>query len=564
MLLNLHVKNMMLIENVDISFTDHLNILTGETGAGKSIIIGSIALALGGRANKDLIRKGADFGQVELLFSIEKESTFSMLKELEIEAPEGELLISRTLYENRVVNKINDQTVTAARLKAVSEVLLDLHAQHEQQALTKKGYQMDIVDRYGEAVIGELKASVSEAYYVYKKAQEALESDSMSETEKKRTMDLLRYELDEIAAANLTVGEDEELQRLYKKMKNSRELITYVSQVHGITGYEEDCSAGSLIGKAAALMGQAVELDEDLNGLNSQMMDIEALISDFNRELTDYIDSMQFDEQQFVNIEQRLDVINGLKVKYGNSIEDILAYAQKKQLEYDKLLDYEAYVERLKKQLAEAKKTYKDLAEKLHVQRVSYGLELSEKIQEALIDLNFLNVDFEIVVNGVETCSAAGMDEIIFMISTNVGEKKRPMSEVASGGELSRIMLAVKAVLADTDAIDTLIFDEIDVGISGRTAQKVSEKLYQIAKQHQVISITHLPQIAAMADAHYCIEKKVVGDKTLTEIVKLSENETVGELARLIGGVEITETVLKSAREMKAMAMQVKEENVVK
>lgn len=560
MLLNLHVKNMMLIENVDISFTDHLNILTGETGAGKSIIIGSIALALGGRANKDLIRKGADCGQVELLFSVERESTRAMLKALEIETEDGELLISRTLYENRVVNKMNDQTVTAAKLKAAAEVLLDLHAQHEQQALTKKGYQMDIVDRYGEEDIGELKVLVSEAYEAYRRAKAALEQNSMSGTERKRTMDLLRYELDEIAAANLSAGEDERLMKRYQKMKNGRELLTHVNQVHEITGYEADGSAGSLIGRASAWMEQASALDDDLLGLYSQIMDIEALISDFNRELSDYGDKMQFDAQQFSETEQRLDVINGLKVKYGNTIEDILSYAGKKQEELDKLSDYEGYLKSLEKRLHEAAHSYQELADRLHERRVFYAKKLSGEILASLQDLNFMNVDFEIAVNASETYSALGMDEVIFMISTNAGEKRRPMSDVASGGELSRIMLAVKAVLADTDAIDTLIFDEIDVGISGRTAQRVSEKLHRIARQHQVISITHLPQIAAMADAHYCIEKRVTGDKTVTDIVRLSESETVDELARLIGGVEITKTVLSSAREMKAMAKKVKEE----
>lgn len=559
MLLHLHVKNMMLIENVDISFTDHLNILTGETGAGKSIIIDSIAMALGGRVNKDIIRKGAESGQIELLFSVERENTRTVLEALDIAVPEGELLISRTIYDNRVVNKINDQTVTAAKLKAVAEVLLDLHAQHEQQALTKKGYQMDIVDRYGEEEIAGVRAAVSEAYHAYRKAQEALEADSMNETERMRTMDLLRYELDEIAAANLTAGEDEKLQNLYKKMKNSRELVTYINQVHGITGYDMDESAGSLIGRAASLMEQAAGIDAELSGLQSQMADIEALLSDFNRELADYSDSMQFDGQQFMETEQRLDVINGLKVKYGNSIADIENYAKEKQAEFDKLADYGDYVENLKKQLKEAEHAYQGLANTLHDLRAEYAKKLSEEIREALIDLNFIHAEFEIAVEKTKHYSVSGMDEITFMISTNVGEKLRPMAEVASGGELSRIMLAVKAVLADTDAIDTLIFDEIDVGISGRTAQKVSEKLHRIAKRHQVISITHLPQIAAMADAHYCIEKKVIGDKTITDIVRLSEEETVNELARLIGGVEITQTVLSSAREMKAMAAQSKE-----
>lgn len=559
MLLNLHVKNMMLIENADVSFTDHLNILTGETGAGKSIIIGSIALALGGRVNKELIRRGAEYGQVELLFSIEQDSTRQMLSALDIDDTDGELLISRRLYENRVINKINDQTVTAAKLKAVAEVLLDLHAQHEQQALTKKGYQMDILDRYGEEGISGLKTQVSDSYQAYKKASEALEAENISDTEQKRTMDLIQYELEEINAANLMIGEDEALDKLYKKMKNSKELMQYVQMVHAITGYEQEESAGSLIGRAASLMNQAKELDDALSELDSQMMDIEALISDFNREIADYADSMQFDGQQFAETRARLDVINSLKVKYGNTIEDILAYAKVQEKKYEKLVNHSAYIAELEAERSKCEKTYRRLAEELHRERTVCAERLQKEIMDALIDLNFLNVDFEIMIKKLETYGKSGMDEVVFMISTNVGETKRPLSEVASGGELSRIMLAVKAVLADKDDIDTLIFDEIDVGISGRTAQMVSEKLHQIARHHQVISITHLPQIAAMADAHYRIQKQVIGDKTVTDIVKLDEEETVEELARLLGGVEVTETVMDNAREMKEMAMKVKQ-----
>ena len=560
MLLNLHVKNMMLIENADISFTDHLNILTGETGAGKSIIIGSIALALGGRASRELIRKGAEYGQVELLFSIEKESTRRLLKEQEIEIGEdGELLISRRLYENRVVNKMNDQTVTVSKLKAAAEVLLDLHAQHEQQALTKKGYQLDILDRFGGEDIGALLEETEKAYREYRAAFQKLESEKISDTEQKRTMDLLKYEIEEIHAAKLTDGEDEELARQYKRMKNGKELIGYLQMAHAITGYEESESAGSLIGKATSLMSQAAALDDELSSLNSQMIDIEALISDFNRDLSDYLDNMQFDAQTFHDVEERLDVINGLKVKYGNAISDILAYAEKNEEKYQQLVNYEAYVAELQADRDNKEQAYLALCKSLHKMRAAYAEKLKAEITQALVDLNFLNVDFDILIQQTEGYTSKGTDDILFMISTNVGEKKRPLSETASGGELSRIMLAVKAVLADRDETDTLIFDEIDVGISGRTAQKVSEKLCRIAGSHQVISITHLPQIAAMADAHYRISKNVVGDKTVTDISRLSDEETVEELARLLGGVEITETVRGSAKEMKAMALAAKQ-----
>lgn len=559
MLLNLHVKNLALIDNLDVSFQDHLNILTGETGAGKSIIIGSIALALGSRVNKDFVRAGAEYGLVELLFSIEKESTRQALEALEISPTEdGELLISRKIMDNRVINKLNDQTVTVGKLKEVASVLLDLHAQHEQQSLKQSGYQLDIVDRFGKDKISAVKAQVASAYATYRDIFDKLEEENLSENEQKRTMDLLKYELEEIQAAHLTPGEDEVVQKQYRRMKNSKDIMQDIGQLHSICGYEEHTSAGSMIGTAMSMMERAAGLDEELSGLLSQITDIDALLSDFNRELSDYIDSMQFDGEAFAQLEERLDVINTLKVKYGNSIEAILAYAEKNEEKYNQLLHYSEYIEDLKKQYEVAKDAYLSQAELLHKLRVEYAKLLEKEIHDALVDLNFLDVDFSIAVEKLDTFTKNGSDEVSFMISTNVGEKKRLLSEVASGGELSRIMLAVKSVLADEDEIDTLIFDEIDVGISGRTAQKVSEKLCKIANRHQVISITHLPQIAAMADAHYKIEKQVIDGKTITDIKPLSEDSSVEELARLLGGVEITDTVLMNAKEMKDMAVQSK------
>lgn len=559
MLLNLHVKNLALIDNLDVSFQDHLNILTGETGAGKSIIIGSIALALGSRVNKDFVRAGAEYGLVELLFSIEKESTRQALEALEISPTEdGELLISRKIMDNRVINKLNDQTVTVGKLKEVASVLLDLHAQHEQQSLKQSGYQLDIVDRFGKDKISAVKAQVASAYATYRDIFDKLEEENLSENEQKRTMDLLKYELEEIQAAQLTPGEDEVVQKQYRRMKNSKDIMQDIGQLHSICGYEEHTSAGSMIGTAMSMMERAAGLDEELSGLLSQITDIDALLSDFNRELSDYIDSMQFDGEAFAQLEERLDVINTLKVKYGNSIEAILAYTEKNEEKYNQLLHYSEYIEDLKKQYEVAKDAYLSQAELLHKLRVEYAKLLEKEIHDALVDLNFLDVDFSIAVEKLDIFTKNGSDEVSFMISTNVGEKKRLLSEVASGGELSRIMLAVKSVLADEDEIDTLIFDEIDVGISGRTAQKVSEKLCKIANRHQVISITHLPQIAAMADAHYKIEKQVIDGKTITDIKSLSEDSSVEELARLLGGVEITDTVLMNAKEMKDMAVQSK------
>ncbi len=560
MLLNLHVKNMALIDDIDISFDDHLNILTGETGAGKSIIIGSIAFGLGGRTPKDIVRADAEYGLVELLFSVDREGTKKALLEQGIElAEDNELLITRRITGNKVINRLNDSTVTAATLKSCADILLDLHAQHEQQSLKKPGYQMGILDRYGGEKIESLLLKVKKACEEYHTYKSELENAVTDEKEQKRQLDLIRYELNEIEEANLSPGEDEELSKRYRKLKYGRDIMEYAGKIHALCGYEEDGAAGSLVGSARSMMDDAAKLDEDLNDLADQLGDIDALLQDFNRDLSDRMNNMSFDEQEFFEVEKRLDIINGLKVKYGNSIESILEYEKERSEELIKLENYEEYLSGLKENTEKAKKDYDKQAKALHKEREALAVKLSELIKSALSDLNFLDVVFEILVEDTGEVSTKGSDKVTFMISTNVGEDKRPISEVASGGELSRIMLAIKAVLADVDETDTLIFDEIDVGISGRTAQKVSEKLATIAKSHQVISITHLPQIAAFADAHYLIEKQVRDGKTVTDIRRISDTEIVGELSRLIGGVEITEAVQKSAAEMKKMADKVRQ-----
>ncbi|MBR6223334.1 MAG: DNA repair protein RecN [Lachnospiraceae bacterium] len=560
MLLNLHVKNMALIDNIDISFDDHLNILTGETGAGKSIIIGSIAFGLGGRMRSDMVRTDAEYGLCELLFSVDNETTRKSLSDRGIDIGEdGELLISRKITGNKVINKLNGDTVTASVLKDCADILLDLHAQHEQQALKKPGYQMGILDRFGGESVSSLLEKVKKACEEYHAVRDELNGAMTDSKQQKRELDLIRYELSEIENAGLFEGEDEEIAKRYKKLKYGRDIIEYVNRVHAICGYEEDASAGSLIGNAMSMMNSAAELDDELKPIASELIDIDALLADLNRDLSDYMSSLSFDEQEFFEVEKRLDVINGLKIKYGNSIKAILEYADKRSTELLRLENYEEYLSELKEREEKAKAEYLSLSRKLHSERTKLSKKLSELIKTALSELNFLDVVFEINVEDTGEITSKGSDKVTFMISTNVGENMRPLSDVASGGELSRIMLAIKAVLADVDETDTLIFDEIDVGISGRTAQMVSEKLATIAKSRQVISITHLPQIAAIADANYLIEKQVKDGKTVTDIRRILDADIVNELSRLIGGVEITEAVKNSAAEMKKMADEVKQ-----
>lgn len=559
MLRNLHIKNMALIDEIEVNFEEGLNILTGETGAGKSIILGAVTIALGGRTGKEMLREGAEYGLVELLFEINHPETKKAIAEMDISLSEDDvLIISRKIYPNRVVNKLNDEMVTVSKLKEIAGILLDIHSQQEHQSLLKKANHLHILDRFGKDTIQEWKQRVAKDYENYRSMKHELESTSLDEETRKRQFDFAKYEIKEIQDAKLHPEEEEELELKYRKMVNSRQIMEAVSFVYRTTGYEQANSAGEQFGHALAQMNKAAEYDDDIKGLQEQLTTIDSLLNDFNRELSDYISELSFDEQEFREVEQRLDQIHNLEAKYGKSIPDVLKYLEEKEAEVSRLEDYEAYQQRLEEDCKKAWDTYEINAQKLSKCRQQVSGQLMTMIRDALKDLNFLDVQFEMQFDQKEQPGRDGMDDAYFMISTNVGEAMKPLWEVASGGELSRVMLAVKSCLAEEDSIDTLIFDEIDVGISGRTAQKVSEKLSALGRAHQVICISHLPQIAAMADAHYKIEKCVVEQKTITRIERIQEEASIAEIARMLGGVEITETVLQSAAEMKEMAKRTK------
>lgn len=558
MLRNLHVKNIALIDEIEVNFEAGLNILTGETGAGKSIILGTILLALGGKAAKELLREGMDSGLVELVFEIESLETRKALEEAGITTEDGTLIVSRKIYPNRVVNRINDETVTVSKLREIAGILIDIHSQHEHQSLLKKANHLHILDRFGHDTIEEKKKQVQKEYMEYIEAKEKLESMNLDEESRKRKMDFAAFEIQEITTACLQEGEEEQLEQKYRRMRNGRQIMETIAQVHQYSGYEQAESAGNQLGQALSMLGRLTDYDEELQELEGQLATVDNLLNDFNRELSDYMESLSFDEQEFREIEERLNLIHNLEAKYGKTIPLILQYLEQKKDEYSEYEDYERtrniWEEACKQRLF----VYQKDAKVLTGLRKQTAKQLTSVIIQALQDLNFLDVRFEMMFQELPHPTRQGMDDAYFMISTNVGEPLKPLWEVASGGELSRIMLAVKSCLADEDAIDTLIFDEIDVGISGRTAQKVSEKLSMLGREHQVICISHLPQIAAMADAHFKIEKQVVNQKTITQIAVLSEQEAIEEIARMLGGVEITDTVLTSAMEMKEMAKRTK------
>ena len=559
MLTHLHVKNLALIREAEIDFTEGLNILTGETGAGKSIVIGSVSLALGGKVSREMVRPGADYGLAELVFLVNREKQKEKLLELGITPEEDQVIISRKISDGRSINKINGETVTLSQLRETASLLIDVHGQHEHQSLLQKKKHLEILDEFAKEELGPVKEKLAGAFQNWKKLKKQLQEAQMDEESRLREISLLEFETDEIGKAELVSGEDEELERRYRRMTNARKLMEAAGSAYALTGYEEESGAGAVIGRAVRELQSAVSFDEELSGLASLLSDVDGLLNDFNREMSDYLTSLEFDEKEFSETEERLNLLNYLKSRYGHTLEEILAYQEKQEQRLAALQDYDRYLQDLEAQLKKAEEELQDLCAEASGIRQRYGKMLCEKIKEHLIDLNFLNVEFEMAFEELPEYTAQGKDSAEFLISTNPGEPLRPLMKIASGGELSRIMLAIKTVLADRDEIDTVIFDEIDVGISGRTAQKVSEKMMLIGRTRQVICITHLAQIAAMADSHYRIEKQVEEGETRTQIRRLSEKESIEELARILGGAEITDAVTKNAEEMRALALERKQ-----
>lgn len=552
MLQSLHVKNLALMEETELSFGEGLNVLTGETGAGKSLLLGCVNLALGAKFEREQLRQGAEFALVELCFS-GNEKICQKLENMELEAQEdGSIMISRKMQPGKSVFRINGEVVTAKQVKELAEVLIDIHGQHEHQSLLHKKKHLEILDAYGGEEVWSLSEKVSKAFREWKSIQKKLKEEEMDDKERAREQSLAEYELNEIDEAGLQVGEDEELEGKYRLMVNGQRIMEALGESYSMTGSD---GAGGSLGRGLRALGTVSSYDKRLEELLNQLSEIDSLLADYNRDLVDYMDDVTFDERALRETEERLNRINRLKEKYGYSIEDVLAYAEKRREYLLKLADYDAYLNGLRKELGEAKKALDQGSLELSAIRKKHAKELTKVLTKALENLNFLKVDFEIHFGELEEPTEKGVDDVEFLISTNPGESRKPLGMVASGGELSRIMLAIKTVLAKQDEVDALIFDEIDAGISGRTAWQVSKQLGQTAKYHQVICITHLPQIAAMADQHFLIEKSSDGKHTVTDVKPLQEEESIRELARLLGSDELSEAAISNAREMRGQAL---------
>ncbi len=556
MLHTLHIANVALIDQIDIEFTPGLNILSGETGAGKSVIIGSVSIALGGKLPKDILKDPQKSGFIELGFSVDmSDRSFArLLEDKQIDAPEdGEVLISRKITGNKSVCRINGETISAGDLRDITDCLLDLHGQHEHQSLLKKSKHLEILDEFGKAKILPVKQKVSDLYSTYRQTLKDILEMDMDDTKRFREMDFCEYELSEIDAAHLVPGEEEDLMAKFKKANSAAELVHGLSEIYDEINASRT-SASEAVERSLKVISHLVTLDEGLTPIHDELMDLESLLHDVSLDVNSYLSGISQDEELLGSLQERLDLLHDMKRKYGNTYEEIMAHRDECEKRLAFLKNYEERKNALIAQRSRLEKELEAASNELSELRKTYAKSFEKELKAGLVDLNFLTVEFEVAFDKTADFTSNGTDDVDFMISTNPGSPIRPLAQIASGGELSRIMLAIKSIMARTDDVDTLIFDEIDTGISGRTAQKVAELLGKISKDRQVICISHLPQIVSMADTHFLIEKDADQNGTHTDISVLDEENSVKEIARMLGGKEINDLVLENARQMKQMA----------
>ncbi len=551
MLCSIHVKNIALLDDVEINLSDGLNILTGETGAGKSIIIDSVNFALGCRMNADMVRDGSDYALAELVFFVDDDRTRRALEDLDVMLTEGQVILQRRIVKGKSSCKVNGETVPASRIRDIAEHLIDIHGQHEHQSLLYRKNHALMLDSFCDESLADELCKLESIYDEYKKTADEYETAVASKDSAAADLDYSRYVVNEIEAADIKDGEDIELEEDFRRMNNSRNIAQMLGEVVSILSSDTG-SAASMISHALSQMRRISDMDPKASGIYEQLFAADDLLADCIRSLNDYEGSLEFSPEDYERASQRLDVINSLKLKYGQTIEAIRERLAQESERVDKLSDYETYLEDLRIRKDDLHIQLLDSCKRISDIRTKEAKILSEEIVSALGGLNFLDARFEIAITSDEDkITRRGYDDVEFMISTNPGEQLKPLTGVASGGELSRIMLALKSVLAKRDSIGTLIFDEIDSGISGKTAQLVADRMADIAATHQVIAITHLPQIASHATTHFLIEKSADGDHTSTSVRELSYDDSVEELARMLAGSSITDAVRKNAAELK-------------
>ena len=554
MLEHLHIRNAALIKESEISFGDGLNILTGETGAGKSMIIDSLQFALGGRAGKDFLRHGEKQAAVEALFSVQSQALTEKLAENGI-APEedGTLLITRTLSETgKSVCRINGSTVTVGMLKEIAEDMIDIYGQHEHQSLLNPAKHIRLLDRFCGAGFGEAMEEYKNSWQRLKELEKQLAILIGDESQREQRMDMLRFQKEEIEAAALQEGEEETLLERKKRLSSMEKLMRLTGESVTLLydGDDRVPSACDQLGDALAKLQEAAEYDVALSPLADALADGYAAVEDCARELKREAEKQETDPEELERIEERLQLFYKLKRKYGGSIEAVLDFYKKAVQELDFLSNSSEKTAELSAEKAAEEKRLSALAETLTARRKATAEQVEEQIEAALHDMEMKHARFHIQMDEKADWGADGKDKVEFLISANAGEPLKPLAKIASGGEMSRVMLALKTVLVDADEIGTFIFDEIDTGVSGRTARKVGEKMRFLGGKRQILCITHLPQIAAMADNHFLIEKESNAGETVTRVTALDEEGEVREVARLMN--DVTETTLAAARELLA------------
>lgn len=563
MLLEINIENFAIIDNLRINFTKGLNVLTGETGTGKSIVIDAISLVLGGRADRDFVSDGCEKASIEALFFIENPaSIYEILDEYGIQKEtDSTLLLTREIFDTgRSTSRVNGRTVTLSMLNTITSKLIDIHGQHDHQSLLKNDKHSDFIDSLGDENITNIKEKVKSEYEVIKILKSKLNSLCQNEMEKERKIDLLKFQIEEIDDARLKEGEDESLLSEYNILSNAENITKTLSESIEILDldYYGNKSIIDQLNNIYINLSKLSKFDNEISNFSSIIESVVYQLQDFTRDLRYYYETVEYDPEKIKIIEDRLDLINKIKRKYGNTIEKIITYRNEINYELEELLNCEEEIKKIMDKIQYHERNMIALCQDLTIKRTSISEKFESAIIKELSEVNMPKVKFKVKIEKLEYYTTNGMDKIEFMISTNPNEPLKPLSKIVSGGEMSRIMLAFKSILAEIDEIPTLIFDEIDSGISGRTAQVVGEKIAKISNTHQIICITHLPQIAALADSHYLIDKEIKNNKAVTSINKLNHEERIAELSRLLGGVDLTETTKKHAEEMIEMSKKIK------
>lgn len=551
MLENIHVKNIALIKEIDINLSSGLNIITGETGAGKSLIIGSVSLGLGARIPKDYIFAGENEALIELTFSGITEEVSKILEENDIEVENDTVIIQRRVTKTKTVNRINYMTVPLALLRQIGSKLMQIHGQHDNQVLLNKSSHIEILDAYAGKELCEVMNRYKSAFTKLIAVHGEIKKISSMSTNKDRDFDYYSYVLEEIDDADPELGEDEKLKEVYDNMINLQN--SYDSCNNAL--YEIREVASSAVGNAISQLGRYKTIDAGISEIYSALMEVDDSLSIIGDDIDKFLSNINFDEEEFQKIDKRVDKLDALKRKYGGSIQNVLNYRDEAEKILDTFKNMDERLSELKKERVKVGKEVEKLANEITEIRKKYAIELQKKIIKNLEELNFLQVKFEFIFTNIGKFLSQGQDEVEMYISTNVGHDMKPLSNVSSGGELSRIMLAIQSIISNLYSVGGIIFDEVDAGISGKTGVMVAARLKEMAENMQVICITHLPQLAAVGDVNYKIEKDIVSGVTTTKLTELDEEGTIAEVARLLGGMEITEATMQNARELRNINM---------